>query len=56
MSPHYDAAWAGFDVMLLVALASAGYFALRRSRYLVTGAAALLVVDAWFDVVTSLPC
>ena len=35
MSPHYDAAWAGFDVMLVVALASTGYFALRRSRYLV---------------------
>jgi hypothetical protein len=31
VSPHYDAAWAGFDVMLLVALASSGYFALRRS-------------------------
>jgi hypothetical protein len=44
--------------MLLVALASAGYFALRRSRYLATAAAAtaaLLVVDAWFDVVTSPP-
>ena len=30
VSPHYDAAWAGFDVMLVVALASTGYFALRR--------------------------
>jgi hypothetical protein len=58
VSPHYDAAWAGFDVMLLVALASSGYFALRRSRYLSTAAAAtaaLLAVDAWFDVVTSPP-
>jgi hypothetical protein len=27
VSSHYDAAWAGFDVMLMVALASAGYFA-----------------------------
>jgi hypothetical protein len=54
----YDIAWAGFDVMLLVALASTGYFALRRSRYLATAAtaaAALLVVDAWFEVVTTLP-
>lgn len=58
VSPHYDVAWAGFDVMLLVALASTGYFALRRSRYLATAAtvtATLLVVDAWFDVMTSPP-
>jgi hypothetical protein len=58
VSAHYNAAWAGFDVMLLVVLASTGYFALRRSRYLATTAAAtaaLLVVDAWFDVITSPP-
>jgi hypothetical protein len=58
VSADYDVAWAGFDVMLLVALAGTGYFALRRSRYLATGAAAaatLLVVDAWFDVMTTLP-
>ena len=58
VSGHFDAAWAGFDVMLLAVLASTGYFALRRSRYLATAAtatAALLVVDAWFDVMTSPP-
>jgi hypothetical protein len=58
VSADYDVAWAGFDVMLLVALASTGYFALRRSRYLATAAAAtaaLLAVDAWFDVMTTLP-
>ncbi len=58
VSPDYDVAWAGFDVMLLVALASTGYFALRRSRYLATAATAtatLLAVDAWFDVMTSPP-
>jgi hypothetical protein len=55
-SPHYDVAWAGFDILLLLTLGSAGYFALRRSRYLATAAmmaATLLVVDAWFDVMTS---
>jgi hypothetical protein len=31
VSADYDIAWAGFDVMLLVALASTGYFALRPS-------------------------
>lgn len=56
LSPHYDVAWTGFDVILLAGLASTGYFALRRSRYLAIAAAAtgaLLVVDAWFDVMTS---
>ena len=58
VSADYDVAWAGFDVMLLAALAGTGYFALRRSRYLATAATAaatLLVVDAWFDVMTTLP-
>lgn len=58
VSPDYDVAWAGFDLILLLALAATGYFALRRSRYLATAAAStatLLIVDAWFDVVTSPP-
>jgi uncharacterized membrane protein len=58
VSSHYDIAWAGFDVILLVVLAGTAYFALRRSRYLATAAASaatLLVVDAWFDVLTSPP-
>ena len=56
LSPHYDLAWAGFDGMLLIALASTAYFSLRRSRYLSVAATAtgtLLIVDAWFDVLTS---
>ena len=56
LSPHYDASWAGFDVLLVVALAGTGYFALRRSRYLAmaaTATAVLLIVDAWFDVMTT---
>jgi len=56
LSPHYDVSWAGFDLMLLAALAATAYFALRRSRYLsmaATATAALLVVDAWFDLMTT---
>jgi hypothetical protein len=56
LSPHYDIAWAGFDVLLMAALASTGYFALRRSAFLALTAAAtatMLVVDAWFDIMTS---
>lgn len=58
LSSHYDIAWSGFDVLLMAALASTAYFALRRSWYLAaaaTATATLLVVDAWFDVVTSPP-
>jgi hypothetical protein len=56
LSPNYDAAWVGFDLILLAALASTAYFSLRRSRHLASAAsatAALLVVDAWFDVMTT---
>ena len=56
LSRHYDFAWAGFDGMLLIALAATGYFALRRSRNLsvaATAAGTLLIVDAWFDVLTA---
>ena len=56
LSPNYDIAWAGFDLFLLGSLASTAYFALRRSRYLSTAAgatAALLLVDAWFDCMTT---
>ena len=56
LSPHYNVAWVGFDIMLAIALGFTGYFSLRHSRYLALSAAAaatLLVVDAWFDVMTS---
>jgi hypothetical protein len=56
ISRHYDAAWVGFDIFELIALAATGYLALRRSRYLAlasASAATLLVTDAWFDVLTS---
>lgn len=56
LSPNYDIAWAGYDVLLCAALASTAGSALRRSRHLgmtASWSAALLVVDAWFDVMTS---
>lgn len=56
LSPNYDLAWAGFDVLLAAGLAGSAYFALRRSRYLSAAAAAtaaMLVVDAWFDCMTT---
>jgi len=53
---HWDIAWAGFDVGLALLLLGVAVSAWRRSPWLegtATAAAALLVVDAWFDVLTS---
>jgi hypothetical protein len=55
---HYDAAWVGFDIGLFCAISLTAWAAYRRSPQLVPFAAAtcaLLIADAWFDVVTSLP-
>ncbi|MDQ1616746.1 MAG: hypothetical protein QOJ60_2685 [Actinomycetota bacterium] len=53
---HYDVAWPGFDVLLVLGLAGTGACAWLRSRYLAVAAAAtgsMLLVDAWFDVTTA---
>jgi hypothetical protein len=53
---HYDLAWGGFDLGLFGVLAATAVAAVRRSRWLPMAAAALatlLVVDAWFDVLTA---
>ena len=55
---HYDVAWVGFDVALLCAFALTAWAAYRRSAALVpfaAGTCALLLCDAWFDIVTSSP-
>src|SRR6059036_3492186 len=53
---HWDIAWAGFDVALALLLLMVAVAARRRSPWLegaATATATLLVVDAWFDVLTS---
>jgi hypothetical protein len=53
---HWDVAWAGFDVLLALALLAVAVTAWRGSPWLEGAASAagtLLVVDAWFDVLTS---
>jgi hypothetical protein len=55
-APHWDITWVGFDTGLSGLLISVAYAAWRRSPWLegaATAAAALLAVDAWFDVTTS---
>jgi hypothetical protein len=53
---HWNVAWAGFDGALAVVLVMVTVTAARRSPKLegaASAAAALLFVDAWFDVLTS---
>jgi hypothetical protein len=53
---HYAVAWVGFDVAMFFVLALMALAALRRSTWtepLAACAATLLVVDAWFDIVTA---
>jgi hypothetical protein len=55
-APHWDVAWAGFDAGLALLLLAVAVAAWRRSSWLegaATAAAALLFVDAWFDILTS---
>jgi len=53
---HYRLAWVGFDVLLVVVLLLTAYLAGRGSRLagpLAAATAAILIVDAWFDITTS---
>jgi hypothetical protein len=55
-SDNYDVAWLGFDTLLMVVIAALGVCAWRRhpaAGLLAAVAAAMLVIDAWFDVTTS---
>lgn len=56
VSAHYRLAWAGFDAMLAFVLARTGWLAWRGRDHVelpAVSAATLLVVDMWFDIVTS---
>jgi hypothetical protein len=56
VAEHWDLAWAGFDVVLGISLLGTAVTLLRGSALLEAFAAAtgaLLVADAWFDIVTA---
>jgi hypothetical protein len=56
VSAHYRLAWVGFDAMLAVVLGRTGWLAWRGRDHVelpAVSAATLLVVDMWFDIVTS---
>jgi hypothetical protein len=53
---HYEVAWAGFDALLVALLARTAYLAWRHHPQAMLSAAAvstMLIVDAWFDIVTA---
>lgn len=52
---HWDIIWSGLDIALVATVALTAYFAHRRSIWIVLTASttgSLLVVDAWFDVLS----
>jgi hypothetical protein len=55
---HYNLAWSGFDVLLLCFLARTALLAWRGKRQVqlpAVATATMLIVDAWFDVLTAAP-
>jgi hypothetical protein len=53
---HYDASWIGFDLILCAMLIRTGWLAQKGREHIELSAAmtgTLLLVDAWFDVVTA---
>jgi hypothetical protein len=55
---NWDATWVGFDIILIVLLATTVTLALMRRRLVMATAyatAVVLVCDTWFDLMTSAP-
>jgi hypothetical protein len=53
---EWNLAWSVFDIGLLVSMGATAYFGMRKSGWVVMAATAtgtLLLIDAWFDCVTS---
>jgi len=56
VAEHWDLAWGGLDLMLAAALLATAVAAWRGSTFVEASASCagtLLVVDAWFDLLTS---
>ncbi len=55
---HWALAWVGFDVLIGSTMLITGFFAVRRSGYIILSSSALgglLITDAWFDILMSRP-
>ena len=56
VAAHWNLAWVGFDLALLIGLACTAWAAWRRRAIVVlfaTATATLMFADAWFDVTTA---
>jgi hypothetical protein len=52
---HWDVSWVGLNILLIVSLAATGYFSYIQSRWVAMSATVLgsvLILDAWFDVLS----
>ncbi|MEV6067203.1 hypothetical protein AB0L82_11675 [Nocardia sp. NPDC052001] len=55
---NWSLTWIGFDVLLVIMMSATAYLGWKRRVFLVLPAFAtgmLLLVDAWFDIVTAAP-
>lgn len=55
LSDHWDVSWTGLDIGIIITLLLTGLFAALKSQWIVISAStvgSLLVVDAWFDVMS----
>lgn len=53
---HWDVAWVGFDIGMVICLATTSWAMWKRRQVAIPGSmisATFLVIDSWFDVVTS---
>ncbi len=58
LAHHWDTAWVGFDTFMLFLLVCTTILAIQRTIWLAitaTSLSTLLLIDAWFDVLTSNP-
>jgi hypothetical protein len=58
LAPNWNIAWGGFDVLMAISLIATGITVWRGSAWFpmcAVATATLLVVDAWFDILTSTP-
>lgn len=56
ISQHWDVSWGGLDAGIILALLITAILAFKKSKWVTipaTTAGTLLVVDAWFDVLSS---
>lgn len=56
LSQHWDAAWVGLDIAIAIFLVLNAIFSYKESKWLVMSATAtstLLILDAWFDIITA---